>query len=586
MKSTFNICFYAKKDKQKANGAYPLFARITVDGVASRFNTKLDVLPSIWDGKMGKATGRTSEASRINRMLDDINASLNTIYHEMQRRDNYVTAEKVKNEFLGHSESHETILSLFQKHNDDVKQLVGISKTIATYRKYEVTRRHLAGFIRSKYNVSDISIKEISPMFITDFELYLRTVCKCGYNTTAKFMQFFKRIIIIARNNGILVNDPFANYKIRLEKVDRGYLTEDGIIADKQKAYEQAMLNRKQQDKIQSLQDFGFTGDDETEEPQAEIDLMPEEDAKPQRGGGASYSANAYRDINRQLSTFYETPAVDEEKEDLKRQVAELTDRLQQQQNATPTADDQMALLEKSYELAAKYMNGQDGERGQITQIPTAGQNGGGIGTPAIPVQAIRETTVSGLQQPMSDADFIRAYSQPRNYGFNTAVGTGYAMGRNTIAACIHQDQTLTDGQAVKLRLLEPMQAGNIVVPKNTLVAGTAKVQGERLDILVSSIEYAGNIIPVELAVFDTDGQKGLSVPSSMEQEAFNEAMANIGSGLGTSISFARSAGQQVAMDVTRGLLQGTSGYLAKKFRTVKVKLKAGYKVMLYAKQQ
>ena len=357
---------------------------------------------------------------------------------------------------------------------------------------------------------------------------------------------------------------------------------EDGIIADKQKAYEQAMLNRKQQDKIQSLQEFGFTGDDETEEPQTEIDLMPEDDPKPQRGGSAS-SAYAYRDINRQLSTFYETPAVDEEKEDLKRQVAELTDRLQQQQNATPTADDQMALLEKSYELAAKYLN-DGGQNGQTAQVPVAGTV---TQKPqAQPVQAIRETTVSGLQQPMSDAVFIRAYSQPRNYGFNTAVGTGYAMGRNTIAACIHQDQTLTDGQAVKLRLLEPIQAENIVVPKNTLVAGTAKVQGERLDILVSSIEYAGNIIPVELAVFDTDGQKGLSVPSSMEQEAFNEAMANIGSGLGTSISFARSAGQQVAMDVTRGLLQGTSGYLAKKFRTVKVKLKAGYKVMLYAKQQ
>ena len=355
---------------------------------------------------------------------------------------------------------------------------------------------------------------------------------------------------------------------------------EDGIIADKQKAYEQAVTSRKQQDKIQSLQDFGFTLDDDTEEPQEEINLLPEEDPKPQRGGGASSRA-AYRDINRQLSTFYETPPVDEEKEELKRQVAELTDRLKQQQNATPTADDQMSLLEKSYELAARYMNG---GQGQVAQVPVTG----GIERKpdAVAVQAIRETTVSGLQQPMSDADFIRAYSQPRNYGFNTAVGTGYAMGKNTVAACIHQDQTLVDGQAVKLRLLEPMQAGNIVVPKNTLVAGTAKVQGERLDILVSSIEYAGNIIPVELAVFDTDGQKGLSVPSSMEQEAFNEAMANIGSGLGTSISFAQSAGQQVAMDVTRGLLQGTSGYLAKKFRTVKVKLKAGYKVMLYAKQQ
>ena len=385
-----------------------------------------------------------------------------------------------------------------------------------------------------------------------------------------------------------LIFAPSGKEDVNMESVggfnaDIPLPAEDGIIADKQKAYEQAVINRKQQDKIQSLQDFGFTGDDETEEPQAEIDLMPEEDVQPQRGGGASYSANAYRDINRQLSTFYETPAVDEEKEDLKRQVEELTDRLQQQQNATPTTDDQMALLEKSYELAAKYMN-DGGQYGQTAQVPVAGTVA--QKPQAQPVQAIRETTVSGLQQPMSDADFIRAYSQPRNYGFNTAVGTGYAMGRNTIAACIHQDQTLTDGQAVKLRLLEPMQAGNIVVPKNTLVAGTAKVQGERLDILVSSIEYAGNIIPVELAVFDTDGQKGLSVPSSMEQEAFNEAMANIGSGLGTSISFARSAGQQVAMDMTRGLLQGTSGYLAKKFRTVKVKLKAGYKVMLYAKQQ
>lgn len=358
---------------------------------------------------------------------------------------------------------------------------------------------------------------------------------------------------------------------------------EDGIIADKQAAYEQAMMNRKRKEKIQSLQDFGFTTEEEAGEPKPEIDLIPEEeDVQPRRAGGAS-SANAYRDINRQLSTFYETPAVDEEKEDLKRQVAELTDRLQQQQNAMPTTDDQMALLEKSYELAAKYMN-DGGQNGQTAQVPITG----GIErkSDAVAVQALRETTVSGLQQPMSDADFIRAYSQPRNYGFNTAVGTGYSMGKNTVAACIHQDQTLTDGQAVKLRLLEPMQAGNIVVPKNTLVAGTAKVQGERLDILVSSIEYASNIIPVELAVFDTDGQKGLSVPSSMEQEAFNEAMANIGSGLGTSISFAQSAGQQVAMDVTRGLLQGTSGYLAKKFRTVKVKLKAGYKVMLYAKQQ
>ena len=400
-------------------------------------------------------------------------------------------------------------------------------------------------------------------------------------------MIVFPLMFLVFAGCMYLIFAPSGKEDVNVESVggfnaDIPLPAEDGIIADKQKAYEQAMISRKQQDKIQSLQDFGFTGNDEPEEPQAEIELMPEDDAQPRRGGGAS-SANAYRDINRQLSTFYETPAVDEEKEDLKRQVAELTDRLQQQQNATPTADDQMALLEKSYELAAKYMN-DGGQNGQVAQVPVAG----GIERKpdAVTVQAIRETTVSGLQQPMSDADFIRAYSQPRNYGFNTAVGTGYAMGRNTIAACIHQDQTVMDGQQVKLRLLEPLQAGNLIIPRNTVVSGTGKVQGERLDITVSSVQYQGNILPVELAVYDNEGMKGLCIETSLEREAAKEAMANIGGGLGTSISFARSAGQQVAMDITRGLMQGGSQYLAKKFRTVKVHLKAGDPLMLYAKQQ
>lgn len=369
----------------------------------------------------------------------------------------------------------------------------------------------------------------------------------------------------------------------------------DGIIGDKRKAYEQAQVEKKQADKVRSLQDFAFAADNGTDEvemelPDSESEREPFKDySGSSRGKGVNSSTVAYRNINRQLGTFYETPKVDEEKEELKRQVEELTARLDAQQGQAGGIDEQVALMEKSYELAAKYMgqNGQAGQSGAIVQVPVTGQNTGqGMGKPVVAVQAARQQTVSGLQQPMSDAEFMRAYSQPRNYGFNTAVGSGYAMGKNTIRACIHQDQTIMDGQTVKLRLLEPLQAGNLVIPQNTLVSGTGKVQGERLDIVVSSIEYRGNLLPVELAVYDSDGQKGLSVPSSLEQEAAKEALANIGGGLGTSISFAQSAGQQIAMDLTRGVMQGGSQYLAKKFRTVKVHLKAGYELMLYAKQQ
>lgn len=374
----------------------------------------------------------------------------------------------------------------------------------------------------------------------------------------------------------------------------------DGIISDKKTAYEQEQMENKQADKMRSLQDFAFSLGEENGngEDLPLIDDAPAE--KPKNavidfGAGApnnsrssiQSSAAAYRDMNRQLGSFYETPKEDKEKEELKRQVEELTARLDAKENGAGSMDEQVALMEKSYELAAKYMNGQNGQSlqpGQIAQVtPSAPVKGSGNATP---VKSVSDRTVSGLQQPMSNAEFIAEYSKPRNYGFNTAVGSGYSIGKNTIRACIHNDQTLTDGQTVKLRLLEPLQAGNVIVPKNSLVSGSAKVQGERLDILISSLEYAGNIIPVELAVYDSDGQKGLSVPSSLEQEAAKEAMANIGAGLGTSISFAQSAGQQVAMDITRGLMQGGSQYLAKKFRTVKVHLKANYQVMLYAKQQ
>ncbi|MCM0315599.1 conjugative transposon protein TraM [Bacteroides fragilis] len=369
----------------------------------------------------------------------------------------------------------------------------------------------------------------------------------------------------------------------------------DGIIGDKRKAYEQAQVEKKQADKVRSLQDFAFAAGNGTDEVEMELpDSEPEREpfrdySGSSRGKGVNSSTVAYRDINRQLGTFYETPKVDAEKEELKRQVEELTARLDAQQGQAGGIDEQVALMEKSYELAAKYMgqNGQAGQSGAIVQVPVTGQSTGqGTGKPAIAVQAARQQTVSGLQQPMSDAEFMRAYSQPRNYGFNTAVGSGYAMGKNTIRACIHQDQTIMDGQTVKLRLLEPLQAGGLIIPRNTVVSGTGKVQGERLEIVVSSIEYRGNLLPVELAVYDSDGQKGLSVPSSLEQEAAKEALANIGGGLGTSISFAQSAGQQIAMDLTRGVMQGGSQYLAKKFRTVKVHLKAGYELMLYAKQQ
>ena len=126
------------------------------------------------------------------------------------------------------------------------------------------------------------------------------------------------------------------------------------------------------------------------------------------------------------------------------------------------------------------------------------------------------------------------------------------------------------------------MRLAGRIIPRNTVVVGGARVQGERLGIELTSIEYGGTIIPVELAVFDSDGQEGIFIPGSMEIDAVKEIAANMGSSLGSSINISTNAGTQLASDLGKGVIQGTSQYIAKKMRTVKVHLKAGYKVLLY----
>ena len=243
--------------------------------------------------------------------------------------------------------------------------------------------------------------------------------------------------------------------------------------------------------------------------------------------------------------------------------------------------------MEKSYELAARYQNGK-GNAGQTAQ-PEGTETSAKAderSMKAEPVSGVRPAVVSALPQHMTDSAFIADYAGERNYGFHTAIGTAEASEKNTIAACVQGDQTITDGQTVKLRLLEPMRVSGRIIPRNTLLVGAARLQGERLGIGITSLEHGGSIIPVELEVYDSDGQAGIFIPGSMEIDAAKEIGANMGSSLGSSINISTDAGAQLASDLGRGAIQGISQYISKRMRTIKVHLKSGYRVLLYQEKE
>ena len=134
--------------------------------------------------------------------------------------------------------------------------------------------------------------------------------------------------------------------------------------------------------------------------------------------------------------------------------------------------------------------------------------------------------------------------------------------------------------------MLEPVETNGIVFPKHAVITGIAQIQGERLHIFINSLEHEGIIIPVQLSAYDTDGQQGLFIPGSIEVNAIKEITASMGRDAGTSINISQgtSAGQQVAADVGRSFIQGTSQYISKKMRTTKVTLKAGHRLLLMPK--
>lgn len=365
------------------------------------------------------------------------------------------------------------------------------------------------------------------------------------------------------------------------------------IIGDKAKAYEQQLLEKRQKQRRGMVGDLSSFWDDTDVKPDAadapeDCRLTPAEtprkETESRQHAGIRSSAAANKRLNTSLGTFYEPPKEDAEKKELRQRIDELERMVMEQEKQPARMEEQVALLEKSYELAAKYQNGGNnaGQTARTDGTEMTGSNAGEKEMKAEPVSGVQQLVVSALPQPLTDSAFIADYGGERNYRFHTVIGSTEAPGKNTIAACVQGDQTVTDGQTVRLRLLEPMRVSGRTIPRNTTLVGTARLQGERLEIGIGSLEYQGNIIPVELAVYDSDGQAGIFVPGSMETDAAKEIGANMGSSLGSSINISTDAGAQLASDLGKGVIQGVSQYISKRMRTVRVHLKSGYRVLLY----
>lgn len=189
---------------------------------------------------------------------------------------------------------------------------------------------------------------------------------------------------------------------------------------------------------------------------------------------------------------------------------------------------------------------------------------------------------VSKDQKGQNISTLDREQSADAQNGFFSLEGSGFSQSvQNTIQAVIHEDQTVVNGSTIKLRLVNDVYINGTLIPKDNFLFGVAQLSGERLGIRIESIRYRQSLFPVELLVYDMDGLDGIYIPGSITRDAAKESadrplqsinLSSVDQNWGTQ---AAGAGVEVA-----------KGLFSKKAKLIKVKIKAGYQVLLKDEKQ
>ena len=338
--------------------------------------------------------------------------------------------------------------------------------------------------------------------------------------------------------------------------------TDNKLTDDKQKAYEFSSDEKKNKDRERAIGTLAeMYSSDNTNEPDTENSNNSNTTVNNNNESSSHIdrSVREYQAASQAVSNFYEND-YDYEKEQMREELEYLRQELKDMEESQSEEEKQLELLEKSYQMASKYLP---------TNMNTQ--------------TSVSDTTnKSHISSPsMGHEAFTEEYSKERNMSFITPTANTDNLQKNTIACKVDRTTTIRDNETLQLRLLESVRIGENIIPRNALLTAKSKLSGNRMMLYVTTIELGENIYPVKLTAYDMDGLEGVFIPGSDEMDALKKVGANVGGSVGTSFTFSSSAKDQIISDAARGLMQGTSNYLVKKIRTIKVTFKSGHRLML-----
>lgn len=229
MKTDFSIHFHLVNSKINNQGLAPIYLRLTVNNKRIEYSITRRIEPKLWNKRSQKVMGTNREAVEINNHIDNLKHKLYKIHQRCMDEDNLISAKSMMNILKGGGKKVRYILEVFKEHNNRTDVMAGKNISISTAKRYWTCYDHVKQFIEEEYRLEDYKLKDIDYRFITKFEFFLKTVRNCNHNSALKYINNFKKIIRIALANQWIDRDPFYNYKVQFESVEREYLNAQEI---------------------------------------------------------------------------------------------------------------------------------------------------------------------------------------------------------------------------------------------------------------------------------------------------------------------------------------------------------------------
>lgn len=229
MQSTFSLLFYIKRSKADSNGMANVYLRITVNGKRAELSIRRKVGIMKWNSKSARAIGYSQESQDLNRFMEVISNKIFKIHQRLVEESRLISSIEIRDIYQGKEGKQKMLLEIFENHNIQVENLIGIDFALNTLKRYKTIKAHLESYILKEYNLEDTPVKSVDYKFIMGFEYYLKTVRNCTHNSAIKYITNLKKIIRIAYVHDWITKDPFANWKARIKIVDREFLSEEEI---------------------------------------------------------------------------------------------------------------------------------------------------------------------------------------------------------------------------------------------------------------------------------------------------------------------------------------------------------------------